>query len=145
MSAGFGNMRSGATLTGKVQGGAEAGGSEGRGQMQVVLARRPGRKGQEQPREAKMQDSAGVRSREGPGRRALTGGTRQAERREDAGADAGGTRAGGQGGLQEQVEGLALTPGNTGGEGEGLAVKGVPVSSRRQVGPPVKQWRSWQR
>ena len=61
-------MRSGATLTGKVQGGAEAGGSEGRGQMQVVLARRPGRKGQEQPREAKMQDSAGVRSREGPGR-----------------------------------------------------------------------------
>ena len=68
-----------------------------------------------------------------------------AERREDAGADAGGTRAGGQGGLQEQVEGLAFTPGNTGGEGEGLAVKGVPVSSRRQVGPPVKQWRSWQR
>ena len=29
------------------------------------------------------------------------------------------------GGLQEQVEGLALTPGNTGGEGGGLAIKGV--------------------
>lgn len=110
------------------------GGSEGRGQMQVVLARRPGRKGQEQPREAKMQET----------QQACTHGRDPADREEKRRrCRCRGTRAGEQGGLQEQVEGLALTPGNTGGEGEGLAVKGVPFSSRRQVGPP--QWRSWQR
>lgn len=123
-------------MTGKVQEGQRWGAARDVGKCrwywQEGLARR-GRTSQEKLRCKRLS------------RRALTGGTRQTERRKDAGADAGGTRAGEQGGLQEQVEGLALTPGNTGGEGEGLAVKGVPFSSRRQVGPPVKQWRSWQR
>ena len=129
-SAGFGDMKSEATLTGKVQGGAGVRGSEGCGQTQVVLARRLGEKGQEQPRETKMQETQQV---------CPAHGRDPAERRKDAGADAGGTRAGKQGGLQEQVEGLALTPVNTGGEGGGLAVKRVPFSSRRQVGLPVKR------
>lgn len=113
-SAGFGDMRSGATLTGKVQR-AEVGGSKGRGQMQVVLAKRPGKKkGQDQPREK-------LRCKD---RRALTGGTRQTERRKSAGADAGGTEQASRR-APGQVEGPGLDPrkhrrGRRGASGQGV-------------------------